>query len=121
MDIYRFFHPHHNPRLHNTPIRQQELGELEHAASELRKAIERAQQRVARRPVPGISVEHFTNILKAMRYVEASMQSVSDLHPGDSLSVLSDLIHERSELSGWEAWTSLLGQQIAMSGEAERL
>jgi hypothetical protein len=48
MDIYRYFHPHHNPRLRTTPIRLQELNELEEAARELRRAIERAGLRSLR-------------------------------------------------------------------------
>ena len=112
MDIYRFFHPHHNPRLHNTHLRQQELGELEQAASELRKALERAQQRTARRPVAPIMSEHFTDIIKAMNFVEKSLQTLSDAHLGDPESDLLDLIHERSELPGWENWASFLREQI---------
>lgn len=113
MDIYRFFHPHHNPRLHSTPLRQQELSELEQATSELRKALERAQQRITRRPVPPIMPEHFRDLIKAIRFVEASLQTLSDAHPGDSYEVLGELVTERSELSGWEAWTTLLREQLA--------
>ncbi len=42
MDLYRYFHPHHNPRLLLVPLRLQELGELEQAAAELKKAVRRA-------------------------------------------------------------------------------
>lgn len=116
MDIYRFFHPHHNPRLHSTPLRQQELSELEQAASELRKALERAQQRTTRKPVAPIMPQHFNDILKAMRFVEQSLQTLCDAHPGDSAGVLKDLINERSEFSGWETWTSLLREQLSDQG-----
>ncbi|RMG41578.1 MAG: hypothetical protein D6719_08315 [Candidatus Dadabacteria bacterium] len=113
MDIYRFFHPHHNPRLHSTPLRQQELSELEQAAAELRKALNRAMRRVERAPVAPIMPEHFRDILKAMRFVEASLQTLCDAHPGDGDSELRDLINERSGFSGWETWTSLLREQLA--------
>jgi len=112
MDIYRFFHPHHNPRLHSTPLRQQELSELEHAAAELRKAIDRAQRRAARQPVPPIMSEHFNDILKAMRFAEASLQTLCDAHPGDTAQELKDLVNERSELTGWDAWTSMIREQL---------
>lgn len=112
MDIYRFFHPHHNPRLHSTPPRQQELSELEQAAAELRKAVDRMQQRATRRPIPPIMSEHFTDILKAMRFVEVSLQTLCDAHPGDSGKELRDLVNERSELTGWDAWTSLIREQL---------
>ncbi len=112
MDIYRFFHPHHNPRLHSTPLRQQELGELEQAASELLKALERAQKRTVRKAPGAILPQHFNDIQKAMRFVLSSLETLCDAHPGDSPETLYDLIQERSELTGWETWTSLLHEQI---------
>ena len=115
MDIYRFFHPHHNPRLHRTPLRQQELSELEQAASELRKALERAQQRCERKPLAPIMPLHFNDLIKAIRFVESSLQTLCSSHPGDSLGELSDLIRERSQFSGWEAWISLVSEQVAVA------
>lgn len=112
MDIYRFFHPHHNPRLHSTPVRQQELSELEQAASELRKALERARLRTLRAPANRILPSHFVDIVKAMRFVEASLQTLSDAHEGDEQGALRDLVVERSSLNGWEAWTSLVKEQL---------
>jgi hypothetical protein len=112
MDIYRFFHPHHNPRLHSTPLRQQELSELEQAASELRKALERSQQRNTRKPAGPILPAHFNDIIKAIRFVEQSLQTLCDAHDGDSYETLLELIHERSSFSGWEAWTSLVKEQL---------
>jgi hypothetical protein len=93
MDIYRFFHPHHNPRLVNTALRYTELSELLQAAVELRKALERAQQRTSRQAIPPILSEHFTDIIKAERFIEDS---------GDELQRLAS---ERSSSSGWQAWT----------------
>jgi hypothetical protein len=113
MDIYRFFHPHHNPRLHSTPLRQQELGELEQAASELLKSLERAQKRTARKAPGAILPQHFNDILKAMRFVLSSLETLCDAHPGDSPEALYELIQERSELTGWETWTSLLHEQLS--------
>lgn len=118
MDIYRFFHPHHNPRLHSTPLRQQELSELEQAASELLKAIERAMQRTGRKTVPPIFPQHFTDIAKAMRFVVTSLQTLCDAHPGDTPQTLLDLINERSGFSGWETWTSLVKEQLATTKAA---
>ena len=115
MDIYRFFHPHHNPRLHSTPLRQQELSELEQAASELAKALERAMQRSERKAVPPIFPQHFTDIIKAMRFVVRSLQTLCDAHPGDTPETLKEIANERSEFSGWEAWTALVRQQLAGS------
>jgi len=114
VDIYRFFHPHHNPRLHRTALRQQELSELEQAAAELRKALERAQSRCTRNPKAPIMPQHFADLLKAMRFVEASLQTLCDSHQGDSLTTLAEMIQERSGFSGWESWTSLLNEQLVL-------
>ena len=105
MDIYRFFHPHHNPRLVNTALRYTELSELLQAAVELRKALERAQQRTSRQAIPPILSEHFTDIIKAERFIEESLQTLCEVHPGDSEGELQRLATERSSSSGWEAWT----------------
>jgi len=105
MDIYRYFHPHHNPRLGNTPIRYTELNELQQAAAELRKAIERAQQRISRQPVPPILPEHCSDIVKAARFIESSLQTLCEVHSGDSNEELEDIAAERSSSAGWEAWT----------------
>lgn len=119
MDIYRFFHPHHNPRLHSTPLRQQELSELEQAGAELLKALDRARQRTTRKPVAPILPQHFSDVIKAMRFVVNSLETLCDAHPGDSPQVLMDLIHERSEFSGWEAWTALVQEQLgALNGQS---
>lgn len=106
MDIYRFFHPHHNPRLVNTALRYTELSELLQAAVELRKALERAQQRTGRQPVPPILPEHFADIIRAERYIEESLQTLCEAHPGDTDDELQGLVKERSSASGWEAWTN---------------
>jgi hypothetical protein len=112
MDIYRFFHPHHNPRLHRTSLRQLELCELEQAAAELRKALERARERARRRPVAPIMSEHFNDLIKAIRFAEVSLQTLCDAHPGDSPETLQEMVQERSELSGWASWANLLEEQV---------
>lgn len=114
MDIYRFFHPHHNPRLRRSKLRQLELSELEQAASELKKAIIAAQARTERNPVPPIMSEHFTDIIKAMNFVEQSLQTLCDAHPGDDRAALQELVDERSQSSGWEQWVVLTRQQLGL-------
>jgi len=112
MDIYRFFHPHYNPRLNHTALRQQELSELEQAAAELLKALQRAQQRTKRRPVARILPEHFNDILRALRFTKDSLQLLCDVHPGDTPAELLELMRERSEFTGWETWTALVKEQL---------
>ena len=116
MDLYRFFHPHHNPRLHRTQLRQQEISELEQAASELRKALERAQKRLSRIPTVPIMPEHLVDVIKAARFIEHSMQTLCDVHPGDSKDAIVELINERSKFVGWEVWTSIIKEQLESNG-----
>ena len=119
MDIYRFFHPHHNPRLVCTPIRQIELVELEQAATELRKAIARAKYRIEKKPVNPIQPEHFNDVIKALDYIAKSLQTLCDAHPGDSELDLADLVEERARSSGWETWAALLHEQLNSRNDAQ--
>lgn len=116
MDIYWFFHPHHNPRLHSTALRMQEIGELEQVAIELRKALERAKLRTSRAPGGIILPGHFEGILKAIRFVERSLRTLGDAHPGDSEETRSELLRERSRFAGWKAWSTLFGEHLALEG-----
>ena len=52
-----------------------------------------------------------------MQFVEHSLQTLCDAHPGDSRTHLIDMINERSGFSGWETWTSLLCEQLAQRRE----
>jgi type II secretory pathway pseudopilin PulG len=113
MDIYRYFHPHHNPRLFSTPLRQQELSELEQAAAELRKALERARLRTERAPAGRILPNHFEDLLKAVGFLESSLQTLCDAHDGDDPNVLEELVEERLGLRGWEGWTRIVKEQLA--------
>ncbi|MGA1192370.1 MAG: hypothetical protein ACO3XO_08830 [Bdellovibrionota bacterium] len=113
MDIYRYFHPHHNPRLFSTPLRQQELSELEQASSELRKALERARLRTERGTPSRILPSHFDDLLKAVKFIESSLQTLCDAHEGDALEILKELVLERRGLRGWETWARIVTEQLA--------
>lgn len=113
MDIYRYFHPHHNPRLFSTPLRQQELSELEQASSELRKALERARLRTERGTPSRILPSHFDDLLKAVKFIESSLQTLCDAHEGDTLEILNELVAERRGLRGWETWARIVTEQLA--------
>lgn len=113
MEIYRFFHPHHNPRLITVPLRQQELSELEQAAAELRKALVRAQQRMEKKPVAPLMPQHFADIIKAMNFVERSLQTLCDAHPGETREQLMTLLAERDDNPGWEHWSELVKEQLS--------
>jgi len=112
MDIYRYFHPHHNPRLNSTPLRQVELVELEQASSELKKALIRARSRLEKGTTPPLLPSHMSEVIKAIDFVVNSLQTLCDAHPGDSEEELKRIVEERSPLSGWETWASLLEEQL---------
>lgn len=119
MDIYRYFHPHHNPRLISTPLRQIELVELEQAAAELKKALLRAKSRLEKGTTPPLLPSHLNDTIKAMDFVDSSLQTLCDAHPGDTEEELCQLVAERSPMSGWETWASLLEEQLGAAKTRE--
>lgn len=52
-----------------------------------------------------------------MRFVESSLQTLCDAHPGDDEVALGELVRERSSLTGWETWTNLVREQLAAEGQ----
>lgn len=112
MDLYRYFHPHHNPRLRAVPLRIQELGELEQAATELARALERAALRSGHAPVGGISAEHLEQVLEAARYIVDSLHLLTAAHPGDTVDEMTRLLDERANAPGWETWSRLVRQRL---------
>lgn len=119
MDIHRYFHPHHNPRLIHTPLRLQELSELEQAAIELKKAIVRSQIRTAQAPVGPIREEHFSDIIVALDYAIESLDTLTKAHPGDDPDLLAQMIEERRNSPGWETWSQLLRERLDINREQE--
>jgi len=93
-------------------MRQQELSELEQASSELRKALERARLRTERGPASRILPSHYDDLLKAVRFIETSLQTLCDAHDGDSRETLKDLVAERKGLRGWETWARIVTEQL---------
>ena len=112
MDIYRFFHPHHSPRLLKKALRQVELMELQQSAAELRKAVERARQRAALNSTGKIPPEHFSETMKALRFAEESLKTLAESLPNEKPVDLLELIEERRALKGWEDWSRLLVEQL---------
>lgn len=115
MDLYRYFHPHHNPRLRSHALRLQELGELEQAALELRNALKRAEIRSDAATVGGIRADHFSELVTALDYVIESLGTLSDAHPGDSTEVMFEMLKERKDAPGWESWCRLLQQRLQIT------
>lgn len=112
MDLYRFFHPHHNPRLRNTPLRLQELGELEQAARELGRALHRAEVRTDVAPVGKMNKEHLAEIRVALDYVVESLSILVHAHPGDDVEMVMHMAEERQDSPGWETWSKVVRQRL---------
>ena len=112
--LYQYFQPHHNPRLRLIPIRMQELGELEQAAKELRRAIQRAQLRTEYAPVGEITRGSYVPALEYLDQAIESLSTLIELHPGDDEITLKNLIDERKESPGWESWVELVTQRFML-------
>ena len=112
MDIYRYFHPHHNPRLYGKAVRLQELYELEQAAAELRKALARARKRTERKGFSEIGKRNFDDVIEAARFLQKEIKALCQVHPGDTEAELLEVAHERSNLVGWNNWSELVDQSV---------
>jgi len=114
MDLFRYFHPHHNPRLRKVALRLQEVGELELAAKELARAIKRAQIRVESSPSP-ITAEQVGEVLAAVDAASEMLAALIELHPGDTEQDMERMIEERQHISGWENWTTIVRERLSES------
>lgn len=112
MDLYRYFHPHHNPRLRNVAPRLQELNELEQAAIELRKAVQRTEIRAAHTDDDGRQRSALGELAPLLECIIGALHGLAEAHPGDPREVISQLFEERKDLPGWENWARLLKQQL---------
>jgi hypothetical protein len=117
LDLFKFFHPHHNPRLRTVPLRLQELAELEQAAGELRRAVRRAKLRCECAPLGGILPEHFSEILNGLDYVVESLSTLTAAHPGDDVATIFQMVEERRKIPGWETWTEIVTEKLLAAGE----
>lgn len=138
MDLFRYFHPHHNPRLRQVPLRAQEVSELELAAVELQRAIERAAIRMSslrgaamaatagpsgapsgeeRHPedIGGITALHFEQLLVAANYLVESLAALAKAHPGDDEGTMRQLLKERQDAPGWENWARLVTERLKLT------
>lgn len=118
MDLFRYFHPHHHPRLRRVPLRLQELGELELAAKELCRALRRAQIRSENRFGPNalpngeISAEKLAEVASSLDFASNRLLALMHQHPGDSVDDMERLIEERKSISGWENWSRIVKERL---------
>ncbi|MCC6932456.1 MAG: hypothetical protein IT292_04285 [Deltaproteobacteria bacterium] len=110
--LYEYFQPHFIPRLRYVPLRLQEIGELEQAAKELRKAVKRAAVRSEASVAGKIKKQDFEELLQALDFTCNKLGDLFQLHPGDSDETLNRLVEERHKLSGWELWVRLVSQRL---------
>jgi len=125
MDLIRYFHPHHNPRLRSRELRLQEVSELEQAAIELKKALRRAEVRSEAVEKKGetqtpLRKEHFNQLQVAMEYVVESLGTLSQAHPGDETPAMYQLLEERKEAPGWENWARLLKERLELANPSPK-
>lgn len=118
MDLFRYFHPHHHPRLRRVPLRLQELGELELGAKELHRALKRAQLRSENRfglssqVRPEISPERLAEIVSSLEFAINGLSALVHIHPGDSIEDIEHMIDERKSISGWENWSRIVKERL---------
>jgi len=112
MDLYRYFHPHHHPRLRNVPLRHQEIQELLQAALEIKRAISRARIRSEENKILGIDPISFERMLLPLDDVIDQLSIMSDMHPGDDVETIRQLTIEREAVPGWEMWSQLVKKRI---------
>lgn len=113
MDLYRFFHPHHNPRLRNKPLRLQELSELELAARELHRALGRANLRLSSFDTP-VPSDLMIAASDSIELASDLLHQMVELYPEDSEDDMRTLLEERKTAPGWEAWCNLLTERLEM-------
>ena len=114
MDLYRYFHPHHNPRLSSKPLRLLEIGELIQAAVEFQNAVRRAQIRMERAPNQDDDSEKLANVMLALDFVIDSLNHISERSPEDDIETMYEMLEERKNAPGWENWTRLLRERLSL-------
>ena len=114
MDLYRFFHPHYNPRLRGVPLRLQELSELHLAAVELTDALKRAELRPAPPPVNELKCRSLGDAIEALGFAIDTLAELIRKHPGDETAIMRQLMRERANAPGWETWTALVRERIRL-------
>jgi len=98
--------------LRKVPPRLQELGELELAARELRRAINRAQLRNESAGAERLDSTQFELILEGTDFIVELLSELLKAHPGDSVEVLEQLIEERKSIPGWENWSRIVRERL---------
>ena len=114
MDLYRYFHPHFNPRLRNVSVRLQELLELQQAAIELRKAVERAGLRTETSGEGVLRSEYFTEVVAALSFASDALSEIIKIQPEDEVQTMIKMLEERKDAPGWESWSRLFAERVKL-------
>ena len=110
MDIYRFFHPHHNPRLRSIKLRLQELTEISLAVKEIDRVLKRTKRRLLHNETSLNLIEDTINAINlAYELLETNIRN----YPEDTPEDLEQMLKERLQAPGWEAWCKLVESRLA--------
>ncbi len=121
MDLYRYFHPHFNPRLRHQPLRLIELGELAQAAAEIKNALSRAHLRSSNAPNSLGEESQFMELTGLLDIVIQRLQTIAESMPEDDLQTMKRLLEERKNAPGWEGWCALLAERLQLLEQQEHL
>lgn len=109
MDLYRFFHPHHNPRLRSVKIRLQELTEISLAIKEISRVLMRSKRRLGE---DGLFSDNMDDTINAIDLAHSIIETTIRNYPEDSPEDLENMLVERTGAPGWEAWCKLVESRL---------
>ena len=121
MDLYRYFHPHYNPRLRNLALRLTELSELTQAALEIKNALTRAHVRSTNSPNYLGESTQFMELTGLLDIVIGRLQTIAEAIPEDDLQTMKQLLEERKNAPGWEGWCALLKERLQLLTQQQHL
>lgn len=109
MDLYRFFHPHYNPRLRNVPVRLQELNEISLAIKEISRVLHRTSRRLGHNID---ALNHMESTKEAIELAHNLIESAILTYEEDTQEDLEEMLKERRSAPGWEAWCRLVESRL---------
>ncbi len=110
MDLYRFFYPHHNPRLRVVKLRLQELTEISLAIKEVGRVLNRSKKRLGQ-DTPE-TLDEMEDTIGAIELAHSIIESMILNYPEDSPEDLESMLKERRNAPGWEAWCKLVESRL---------
>lgn len=109
MDLYRFFYPHHNPRLRTVKLRLQELTEISLAIKEIGRVLNRSKRRIG---ADESYLENMEDTINAIDLAHSIIETTIRNYPEDTPEDLECMLKERIGAPGWEAWCKLVDSRL---------